>query len=456
MLIVDIYTLETVYSLYFLDHIILYCTQSLDSQDIMRINTTFRQLVSGLQLHTVLNLDSGTVRNQVCLGFSCLIVGDNNLTLLLCIVDRCGSRKLCDDCKSLRLSCLEKLLDTRKTLRDIVTGNSTRMESTHRKLCTRLTDRLCGDDSDRLSNLDWFTCCHVCSITLRTDAKMRFTGQDRTDLHLLDFAAVFIHTFCDDRRRTLRCNHVVCLYNDISFTVADRLTGVASCDTLLKALNLFVSIRKCFDIHTRNFFSFGNTVYFTDRKLLGNVNKTSCQVSGVGCTKSRIRKTFTCSMGRHEVFQYVQTFTEVGLDRQLDSPSCRICHQTTHTGKLFDLLVRTTGSGIRHHKDIVVFIQTGKQGLCQGIVCCFPCLYDFFVTLFFGNQTTLKVPCNLIHRILCLLDHLRLLRRYRHIRNRYRHRCPCGELVSNGFYIVKYFCCRRSAVGIDYLLQDLL
>ena len=31
VLIVDIYTLETVYSLYFADHVILYCTDSLDS-----------------------------------------------------------------------------------------------------------------------------------------------------------------------------------------------------------------------------------------------------------------------------------------------------------------------------------------------------------------------------------------------------------------------------------------
>ncbi len=47
MLIININTLQAVYPLYFLDHIILYRAQPLNSQDIMRIHTTFRQLVSG-------------------------------------------------------------------------------------------------------------------------------------------------------------------------------------------------------------------------------------------------------------------------------------------------------------------------------------------------------------------------------------------------------------------------
>ena len=63
-------------------------------------------------------------------------------------------------------------------------------------------------------------------------------------------------------------------------------------------------------------------------------------------------------MRRHEVLQYVQTFTEVGLDGQLDRTTGCIRHQTTHTCQLLDLLVGTTGTGVRHHEDVVVFIQT--------------------------------------------------------------------------------------------------
>ena len=130
-------------------------------------------------------------------------------------------------------------------------------------------------------------------------------------------------------------------------------------------------------------------------------------------------------MCRHEVLQYVQTFTEVRLDWQLDRMTCCIGHQTTHTSKLFDLFVRSTGSGIGHHEDVVIFIKTVKQCLCKGIVSCFPCLYDFFISFFFCDETTLEVLCDLIYSILSILDHLRFLRRYRHVRNRYSHGSSC-------------------------------
>ena len=31
----------------------------------------------------------------------------------------------------------------------------------------------------------------------------------------------------------------------------------------------------------------------------------------------------------------------------------------THTSQLFDLFIRTTGSGVSHHEDVVVFIKSG-------------------------------------------------------------------------------------------------
>ena len=68
-----------------------------------------------------------------------------------------------------------------------------------------------------------------------------------------------------------------------------------------------------------------------------------------------------------------------------------ICHQSTHSGKLLDLLVRTTGSGVRHHEDVVVFIQTAQQCFRQLVIGLFPGLDNLFVTLLICNQTTLIV-----------------------------------------------------------------
>ena len=120
-------------------------------------------------------------------------------------------------------------------------------------------------------------------------------------------------------------------------------------------------------------------------------------------------------MRRHEVLQYVQTFTEVGLDRQLDRMTGRIRHQASHTGQLFDLLIRSTRSGVRHHEDVVVLIQSAKQCLGQSIIRLLPGLDDFLITLLVSNQSTLVIAGNPVNDILRGLDHFRLLRRYGHI-----------------------------------------
>ncbi len=127
----------------------------------MRVHTTFGQLVARLN-HLVFNhLDAGAIRNQVCLRFRCFRVSYDYLTLFLSIADIDGTAKLRNNRKSLRLPCLKKLLDTRKTLCDIITRHTAGMEGSHGKLCTRLTDRLRGNNTDCLTNLDRRTGRHI-------------------------------------------------------------------------------------------------------------------------------------------------------------------------------------------------------------------------------------------------------------------------------------------------------
>lgn len=67
------------------------------------------------------------------------------------ILDLSVAFDLCDDGMMLRLACLEELFDTRKTLGDIVTGNTAGVERTHRELRARLADGLCGNRTDSLA-----------------------------------------------------------------------------------------------------------------------------------------------------------------------------------------------------------------------------------------------------------------------------------------------------------------
>ena len=78
MLIVDFYTLQTVNSLYLADHVILNGTYTFDLQDIMRVDRTFGQLVSGFQNSSVCDLNTGSVRDQVCLGYAVFRIGNND------------------------------------------------------------------------------------------------------------------------------------------------------------------------------------------------------------------------------------------------------------------------------------------------------------------------------------------------------------------------------------------
>jgi len=77
-------------------------------------------------------------------------------------------------------------------------------------------------------------------------------------------------------------------------------------------------------------------------------------------------------VGRHEILQNIQSFTEIRLNRQFNGTSRCISHQPAHAGKLLDLLVGTTGAGVSHHKDIVVLIQPCEKHVCQLLICLIP------------------------------------------------------------------------------------
>ena len=104
---------------------------------------------------------------------------------------------------------------------------------------------------------------------------------------------------------------MVRFHNYIAVLIFDRLTGEPACNTLLKRFNLFLAIREGFHIHSRNLIFSRAAVHFTDNQILGNVNHTPGQITGISRTQGCIRQTFTGSVSRHEVFQYVKSFTEI-------------------------------------------------------------------------------------------------------------------------------------------------
>ncbi len=64
-----------------------------------------------------------------------------------------------------------------------VRSNTSHVECTQRKLCTRFSDRLCGNYPHSFTFLYHASRGQVSSVALRAYTMMRFTGQHRTDLH---------------------------------------------------------------------------------------------------------------------------------------------------------------------------------------------------------------------------------------------------------------------------------
>src|SRR5262249_29942626 len=62
---------------------------------------------------------------------------------------------------------------------------TTDVESTHRELCTRLTDRLSGDDTNRFTNADRAATGQIASVAGRADTVARLAGDRRADQHLI-------------------------------------------------------------------------------------------------------------------------------------------------------------------------------------------------------------------------------------------------------------------------------
>ena len=86
----------------------------------------------------------------------------------------------------------------------------------------------------------------------------------------------------------------------------------------------------------------GAAIVFHHNQILGHVHQAAGQITGVCGFQRGIGQTFARTVGGNKVLQYGEAFTEVGSNRGFDNRAVRLGHQTTHTGKLFNLGGRTT------------------------------------------------------------------------------------------------------------------
>ena len=196
---------------------------------------------------------------------------------------------------------------------------------------------------------------------------------------------------------------MVGLYDYLScIRIHDILGDVSAGETLLQALDGLLAVGKGLDLHVGDLSLSFTAVCLTDDQILGYVYQTSGQITRVGGTQSRVGHALSGASGGDEVLQHGQTFTEVGLNGKLDGVTGSIGHKASHSSQLLDLLIRTSGSGVSHHEDVVVLIQASQQIVGQLIVRLLPGIDHLFITLLLGDKTAAEVLGDPVHSGLCI------------------------------------------------------
>ena len=150
-----------------------------------------------------------------------------------------------------------------------------------------------------------------------------------------------------------------------------------------------------------------------------NVYKTTSQITSIGSLHSCISKTLTGTVRSDKVLQYRHTLLKVRKDRVLDdlralcTSLLRFSHQTTHTRQLLNLILRTTGSGIKHHvygvESLVSFGHLLHQDITQICIYVSPRINNLVVSFLVGDETHIIVIGNFLNLLATALNNSFLL-----------------------------------------------
>ena len=154
---------------------------------------------------------------------------------------------------------------------------------------------------------------------------------------------------------------------------------------------------------------------------MGYIDQTTSQITGIGSLHGGISQTLTGTVGRDEVLQHGHTLLEVRQNRVLNRTTTlgtgllRLGHQTTDTGQLLNLVLRTTGTGVEHHEHgIEALVGLGhliEQDGTDIIVHMRPGIDDLIVTLIVGDEAHVIVVGDLLDLCITLRNQLCLLLR---------------------------------------------
>ena len=292
-----------------------------------------------------------------------------------------------------------------------ITGHTTSVECTECQLRTRLTDGLCGDDTDGFTLLYHALGGQVAAIALHADTLLALASQHRTNFDALD-GRVF-NSLGDGF-----CNLLTSGHDELSSGRIDNIMyRHTSQDALIQSGNSLVAILQGRALQSAKCAA----VFLSDNHIMRHINQTTCQITGIGRLHGGVGQTLTGTVGGDEVLQHRHSFLEVREDGVFNRTASfstgflRLGHQTAHTSQLLDLVLRTTGARIEHHIDgVESLVGLGhllQQHLAQLVVHMRPSVDNLIVTLVVGDEAHVIVVSDGLDFVVSLLDKFLLLLR---------------------------------------------
>ena len=164
----------------------------------------------------------------------------------------------------------------------------------------------------------------------------------------------------------------------------------------------------------------GTAILLSNDDIMRYVNKTTSQVTSIGSLHRGISKTLTSTVRSDKVLQHRHTLLKVRKDRVLNdlrtfcTSLLRLSHQTTHTRQLLNLILRTTGSRVKHHvngvESLICLSHLLHQNITQIGIYVSPRIDYLVVTLLVGDETHIIVVGDFLNLLATTLNNLLLLR----------------------------------------------
>ena len=283
-------------------------------------------------------------------------------------------------------------------------SRTTGMECTQCQLCTRFTNRLGSNYTDSLTFLNHMVRSQITAVTFRANSLLRFASQYRTDFNTFDRRLLYLLS-------DIFCNFFTTSNQQFSgLGMYDIMYGYTTKDAFVQGSDNFIVVLKV----CTNQSAERTAILFINNNIMRNIYQTTSQISGIGSLQCGIGQTFTGTVGRDKILQYGKSFFKVRQNRVFDDlatfGTCflRLSHQTTHTGKLTNLLFRTTGTGIKHHVHRIETLIIRRNCLHQNVrqlrVNMCPDINHLIVTFVIGNETHVIVIDHLLNFIVTSLN----------------------------------------------------